>query len=200
MQLTSKQLETLRDLINIGVGRGADVLNTLLQVPISLEVLDVNCLTSEEFPRELGEADKQLCIVVMPFNGPLEGDSVLVLPGTSAEELVSIITGKETRPGLIDTLEAGTLSEIGNIVLNGVMGTISNNLGLSLIYQVPGFRQGELNLVHSPDSGREFASVLAQTRFQVDGLTVEGFIVLLLKESSLARTLERCDALLREEV
>jgi chemotaxis protein CheC len=199
MNPTPNQLEALREMINIGIGRGAGVLNTMLQSHISLQAPAVKMMTHSELPRLLDIEETKLCMVVMPFNGPLEGDSAMIFPFHGAERLVGCLTDRDVSSATMDTLEAGTLCEIGNIVLNGVMGTISNILGLNLIYQVPSFRQGEIGLVRPCPSKGSFVTLLARTCFEVEETRTEGFFTLFFEERSFVGLMERIDALIMEE-
>lgn len=199
MKPTPNQMDALREMINIGVGCGAGVLNTLLQAHINLTAPDIRCVTPSELPL-LGDFEAQkLCLVTMPFDGPLEGTATMVFPCSDACRLVGFLTGKEEEAAAIDTLEAGTISEVGNIVLNGVMGTISNILGLSLTYQVPTFRQGDSSLVHSVCRAPSFMALVAHTRFGVDGLEARGSLVLQVSEGCFERMLTLVDELLVKE-
>jgi chemotaxis protein CheC len=200
MNPSPNQLDALKEMINIGVGRGAGVLNTLLQAHISLEIPAVHTITPSELPGILESGDPGLCLVTMPFAGPLEGEATMVFSCENAGKLVGVLTGHPKEPVSIDTLEAGTVSEVGNIVLNGVMGTVGNILGLCLTYQVPGFRQGDSSLLQQQRNEDGFRAVLANTRFRVEKLEMDGLLVLRFAERSFGLLLDRIDNLILEEV
>lgn len=200
MKPTPNQMDALREMINIGMGCGAGVLNTLLQSHVKLAAPGLKCVTASEVPFLVELSARKHCLVSMPFSGPLEGTAAMIFPCADAFRLVGILTGCQDASEDVDTLEAGTISEIGNIVLNGVMGSISNLLGLSLTYQVPTFRQGDAQLVHSVCRGPDFTALVAHTSFGVDGLEAQGALVLQVTGSCFARMLTLVDELLLREV
>jgi chemotaxis protein CheC len=187
-------------MINIGVGRGAGVLNTLLQSHIVLEVPAIQLVTPSELGSRLPAGPNRFCMVMMPFVGQLEGQAALVFTCSGAARLVQAVTGQPAGPESIDTLEAGTVREVGNIVLNGVMGTVGNILGISLTYQVPGFRQGDTSLIQPPGKAGPYTAILANTRLRVEQLELEGDLVLLFAESSFTTMLQKIDDIILEEV
>lgn len=199
MNPSPNQLDALREMINIGVGRGAGVLNTLLQAHITLKIPAIQTVTPSELPKLLHLADDRLCLVNMAFSGPLEGEAILAFPCNNAGKLVGVLTGQKDLPRAIDTLEAGTVSEVGNIVLNGVMGTVGNILGLCLNYQVPTFRQGDLGMLQSSGCEGGYRAVLASAQFRVEQLEMEGSLILRFAESSFELLLGKIDNLILKE-
>uniref|UniRef100_A0ACD5GZE0 Uncharacterized protein n=1 Tax=Desertifilum tharense IPPAS B-1220 TaxID=1781255 RepID=A0ACD5GZE0_9CYAN len=50
----------------------------------------------------------------------------MIFPTESASTLVSLLTGEKPGTPDLEAVKIGTLLEVGNIVLNGVVGTVSN--------------------------------------------------------------------------
>ena len=200
MQPTQPQLEILRSLVNTGIGRGAGFLNELLSASLKLEIDTFNFLTANQLSEKWANGAEQLCEVVMPFNGTLEGEARAYFTLENAGMLVAFFTGKGEGRIPIDTLEAGTLSEIANIVLNGVMGTISRRLELNLIYQVPGVREGDRSMMSPSCSQRPFAILQARVNFFADGLAARGAIVLYIEERSFLEMTRKVDHHILEAV
>ncbi len=186
MKVTKEQLDSLRELINIGVGRGADVLNTILNSHIQLCVPLVKLLTREELNSELEiVGGERLASVNMRFKGNISGYAKLLFPSESALKLVLALSGEEEGPVDLDSIRAGTLAEIGNIVLNSVMGSISNILNLNLHYAVPNYLEGPANNLFLPNEiNPTTVTMLAKTRFMVAELKVEGDIVIFFEVGS----------------
>ena len=184
MQPTQAQLDALRGLVTTGIDRGSGVLNELLSPSLKLEIENFQYLTQSQLSAGMAKSVEQLCEVMMPFNGTLEGEARAYFTLEEAGKLVAFFTGKGEGPIPIDTLEAGTLSEIANIVLNGVMGTISRRLELNIIYQVPGVREGDRSMMSPSCSQRPFKIVQTRVNFLAEGLAATGDILLSIEERS----------------
>ncbi len=102
MNVTDYQLDALKELINIGVGRAAGMLNQILDNHVYLQVPDAKILSLMEIQEhKVAEFDvEKLSAVRLLFKGPFSGTASLVFPQDSAGKLVNILTGEE--PDAID--------------------------------------------------------------------------------------------------
>jgi chemotaxis protein CheC len=183
---TEYRIDALRELINIGVGRAAKVLSEMVNSRIILQVPFIKLLTPENLRREVGHlGEGHLAAVRLGFQGPFSGTAALVFPPDSASKLVAILTGEEMGTPDLDSVRVGTLSEVGNIVINGVMGSIANVLKLQIDYTLPTYTEDNIeNLVMPTDAAPDATAVLAHTRFTVEHLQIEGDIVLIFELGS----------------
>ena len=191
MNYTSEQIDALREVINIGIGKGADVLNTILRSHVHLQVPSLKILSSEELEAEVSKSGSEcLSCINLPFKGNISGVMELVFPAESASKFVIAITGEEADTTDMNSTRAGALSEVGNIVLNAVMGTISNILGFKLRYSVPGYTEGNYNsLLPVHPSVPDTTVVVVHTRFVVEKLEVEGSIIMFFEVGSFDKLL-----------
>lgn len=174
-------MDALKELINIGVGRGASVLNTMLQSHIQLEVPSVEIISKEELKDYISniDNDESISAVNMGFSGKFSGNTQLMFSTTSASHLVSTLSDEDVLNDSIDDIRAGTLTEIGNIVLNGVMGSISNILNLTFDYSVPTYFEGSTDdILGNVSDDSTPVILLARTQFNVRELNVSGTIIL----------------------
>lgn len=180
MKLSNEESDILRELINIGVGKAAGVLNQMTGMHIRMFVPDLRILSIDEMQKEQTEDDKSiLSAVYLDFEGEFSGAAGLVFPSQGASQLVSLLTGEEIIDEDLDELKVGTLTEIGNIVVNGVMGSIGNVLNQQLMYSTPSYMENTLpNLMtfNVPDS--RALVLMAQTRFDIEEKNIEGEIIL----------------------
>ena len=99
--------------------------------PIELDVPVVKVLEPRELPQELENlARDPLAAVQLNFRGPFSGSAALAFPPDSAAKLVAILVGEEPEGADLDAIRVGTLTEVGNIVINGVMGKLVKEEGL----------------------------------------------------------------------
>lgn len=175
-----RKKEILQELINIGVGQGAEVLNTLLGCHVKLEVPKIELTTVADLPSYLGlDRKEELSCVMMGYQGSLAGEVQLLFPIHAAEKMVSLITGETESDLDLDDIRQATLSEIGNIVINAVMGSLSNLFHFSLRYTIPEYLGGTIDEVLNTARLRELERVvLALTYFKIEELSLEGNIIL----------------------
>lgn len=187
MKLSTRQLDALQELVNIGIGQAAGVLNDMIDSPIRLQIPYLQILTPLDVQEELelhlnGE---QIAAVQLKFTGSFGGIAQLVFPTNSAAMLVTMLTGEEVGTHDLDSVKIGTLSEVGNIVINGVMGAISNVLQQRLNYSIPTYSEGTIaSLLISGGLATDTVVLLAQTSFMIERLHIEGDIILIFNVNS----------------
>lgn len=185
-----KTIEALTKLVNSGVVSGVEVLNAMLASDIRPDMPTIRVIepyTMLDAGQLLADDNSAFAIIEMGFHGSLKGNSGLVFQKENAWKFVEKIAGDDAGNGEFDFVSKGVLTEIGNIVLNRVMGAISNALAINLDYVVPNFFQGNLDRLwnHSPDK----AGLVAATKFRVDDFATEGNIVVFFDEASFSTLL-----------
>ena len=186
MNLLPAQIDALRELINIGVGKAAAVLSEMIECHITLQVPYIKMLTKTTLLEEIqGIGQDRFAAVKLGFHGSFTGTAALVFPPDSAIKLVTVLTNEEAGTPDLDAVMAGTLSEVGNIVINGVMGSISNVLKQHINYSLPAYIEDVIvNLLHTQDLNADTAIILAHTQFTIEQLQIEGNIILLFETRS----------------
>lgn len=196
MKLNFEQIDALQELVNIGVGHAASVLNEMVESHIKLQIPFVRILSPLDLKNNLSESfnGDKLSAVRLGFKGSFTGTAQLVFPRDSAALLVSILTGEEPGTPDLDAVKIGTLSEVGNIVINGVMGAISNVLEQRLDYALPNHIEGSVDLLFSSgDFAANAVVLLAQTRFNIERLDIKGEIILIFNVGSFDALLAAID-------
>lgn len=185
--LTGEKKDALMELINIGVGRAAGMLNQMTSHQIALQVPSIALVTLDDIGDAMdGRVDDLLAAVKMDFIGTFSGTAALLFPTASAAQLVSYLTDEEVGTPDLDALRAVTLTEVGNIVVNCVMGSITNMLNEQVKYSLPVYQEGRIAALVSSDTKLvDEWMLLVQTRFSIEELDVEGDIVLILEVGSL---------------
>lgn len=193
MQLQEAHIDALQELINIGIGRSAAMLNQMVDSRIVLEIPVVRVLTLSKLQQKLRERfnDGFLSAVQLNFTGSFSGKANLVFPTDSASTLVSLLTGEEPGTPDLDSVKIGTLSEVGNIVINGIMGSISNLLKQHLNYAIPMYLEDSIEKVLSLDeTSEQTVFLLAQARFAIEKLEIIGDIILIFEMDSFGVLIE----------
>lgn len=195
--ITEEQLDALQEFINIGVGRAAGMLNEMVEFPILLHVPVLNVFDSEALRREVMVRFNNHClsIVRLDFSGSFSGSAELVFPTESASTLVSLLTGEERDSPDLDEVKIGTLTEVGNIVINGVLGSISNLLRRRMSYRLPIYFEDTIERLLSSNYPFDINKIflLAKTKFEIKQLEIMGEIILIFEMSSFGELLDCID-------
>jgi chemotaxis protein CheC len=181
-QISSAHIDALQELINIGIGRAANMLNQMVESQINLGIPVIRVLSLKDLQKELKLRfnEKAFASVRLSFTGSFSGKANLIFPTESASMLVSILTGEGLGTADLDSVKIGTLSEVGNIVINGIMGSISNILNQHLHYGLPLYSEDSIEQILSLNNGSEqTVFLLAQARFDIEMLEIMGDIVLI---------------------
>lgn len=191
-------MDAFRELVNIGVGRAAAALNEMLESPILLEVPEVSMVSYEELNMQAVDGtiypDNNFSCVKLDFHGAFSGLAALVFPPDSAVKLVSSLTGEVPETPGLNGVMAGTLSEVGNIVINCVIGTIGNILEKPFDFSLPSFIQGRINeIIGLKWEVRPKGILMVKTHFMVQDSHVDGNILFVLEAASFDALLDAID-------
>ena len=192
MKLTALQLDALKELINIGVGNGAHLLNRMLDKPIALKAIDVKIINKSEL-KQLNDFDRNTSIVHMGFEGILRGRANLIFPNQDAVRLLSLIAPWLQVDTSIGQVKKNVLTEVGNILINGVIGSVSNQLNLQSSYSLPQYHQGDIEeLIEDSGTGRY---ILANTQYDIESEKITGSLLIFFELESIQVMQKYLDAL-----
>lgn len=175
--------DVLTEVVNMGVGQAASSLNSILDTHVDLSVPELRIINYGEGIEDLVSlTDVPLASVTLRFEGSVPGQAALLFPPESAVNLVNLLVPEES--GMedidLDAMRGEALTEIGNIVLNAVMGHFANFLKLHLEYSIPDFMfKSDINEIFRLNQIEgKFVIILAKTRFVVSEHSISGDILL----------------------
>jgi len=169
--------------MNIAIGRAADVLNTMLSSHIALSVPSIEMISKAELEARFSRSGSgKLAAIEMRCAGGLDASIELIFTSEDAARLADCVMGSSRAdPMERDSMRSGALCEIGNIVINAVLGTISNVIDVELTFTVPSYLEGEAAaLVAEISLANQGIILLVRTRFVVADLSINGDIALFL--------------------
>jgi chemotaxis protein CheC len=187
MDPTADDVDAIRELINIGVGRAAGMLNDITGCAITLNVPSIRIVDFADLPDGNDkEKDPALSTVSLNFRGPMSGLAALVFPPESAAHLVMLMTKETEEAGEMDAIRIETLKEVGNIIINAVMGSIANVLSQHLSYSLPTYQElGMGSLASSIHARVDDRLVIANAHFRIEETPIDGNILLILELGSM---------------
>ena len=184
-QFSQEQMDGLKELINIGLGRSGGILNAMLSTHIELSIPTVEHIAYEDLPQTLTPLNAPpLAATELDFHGDFTGAASLIFPLESAAQLTSILTHEEQHDNNLNLLEIDAINEVGNIILNSMMGTLSNILQIQLQYGLPCY---SVNLLDKkPTDPAPESVLLVKTNFSSSEHDIQGHILILFEVSSFA--------------
>jgi len=189
MDVDKESLDAITETINIGVGKSASLLNQMTGSHIRLRVPKLSVVRFKELEGTNWNfsGDEVMSTVMLEFQGNFSGVTAILFPPESAASLVMLLSG-ENEPGPeMDAIRMETLKEVGNIIINSVMGSISNILSQHLSFSIPVYYEGKLSEVTAARRNMEDDDwvIVAHTHFQIESSNIEGKILILLEVGSL---------------
>lgn len=187
MMLELKELErdALAEIFNIGVGLAADVLSQMVNEQVRLSVPVVELTSQQEATDRFLARDQQLCSIRQTYSGEVTTDAILMFPEENSLELVRMMVGGDMPLEQLTEMEQDAMAEIGNIILNAVISSLSNTLNLTFEGSLPEVSMvtGETIFNHGPGvvQGGSHASVLSLTiDFELSARQISGYLAFML--------------------
>ena len=197
MQITDDHLDAIKEMVNIGVGKAAGILNQMTDSHIQLSIPECKVFHPSELLQQSAFAeDEKISAVCLTFESPFSGTSALMFSSESAFNLVSILVDENDYSFDMDSLRIGTLQEVGNIVLNAVIGSLGNVLGENIEYTPPDYYEDSLkNLIAEYDENENMI-LFIRAHFGVENQLIEGDIIIIFRLSTFDNLLSSIESLM----
>lgn len=198
--------DVLKELFNISVGKSASILSEIIDKKILLNVPNVKIIDLEDKETSLEEhlpevLDGTMMISSISFKEKLTGKANLIFPADKMRKFINLCVNESSMDNKDDMnftdVDFDIIKEIGNIILNSLIGEIGNYLDIKLYYTVP-----EVKIFHKKDlkddiKNTEYTNILMlYITFNIDGSEIFGAIIINLTLDSLNELLSQIDLLM----
>ena len=187
MKLNELEHDALGEIFNIGVGLAADVLSQMVNETVRLSVPVVEMVSHEQANSYYVQRVKRpLCAIRQTYVGEVTTEAILMFPEENSLELVRAMVGNEVPVEELSDMERDAMAEIGNIILNAVISSMSTTLGLAFDGSLPEVSVIAAEEIFNEAMGRSEAAgdsstVLALTiDFELATRQVNGYLAFLL--------------------
>lgn len=208
MLMNEMQKDVLTELINMYIGQAANLLSEMVnqRIMLSVPVIELIDLSQDD------QSSRHLPSIFSPghiisssigFGQKLQGKAFLMFPAEQAKLLVNacleedaLVSDNQDSLGFMDT-DFDVLKEISNVILNAIIGELSNFLETRVDYTLP-----DIALIHISESESKILfkdstyMLLLHTNFHLSETQVKGVILIALSMNSVTWLLEKIDALL----
>lgn len=187
--ISELQLDAIREGINISMGRAASTFSNMINEHIQLSVPRLQFVPSKDALDYLNiNPEKEMHYVFQKYESTyFTSDVYLVFAREESLELVKLFLGTETEIQEMPQLEQEAMTEIGNILLNACVGSLSNMLKSTIHGSLPEFKKGfarnifSAKKIHEAD---EEMLMIVFIDFGVESKAIHGYIVLVLELNS----------------
>jgi chemotaxis protein CheC len=181
--LSELEQDALTELVNIGVSRAASSLRKMVGEQILLAVPAVDVVTQQVAARMIDQQGAERLIAVRQlFAGAIAGHALLILPESKGIDWALAVAGDDIPRDTAMGLTEDVLTEAGNIILNGCVGSIANMLQRSLAMSLPEVLRGNgssLLEIASSDTSDEVVLFL-YVNFSIRSRDLRGYIAIVM--------------------
>jgi len=174
--LTPRQLDAIREVVNIGAGHAATNLSALTRLRVMISVPRIEWAAGNvESTRDI-PGSGPLVIVAVPIIGVTDSGgerASLILARETALRMVALMLRRDNVADAIGPLEQSALNEMGNIVCAAYVGVLGTFLSKSVMIGTPELHEGERDALAHHVSG-----LMIETDFTFLDTTFEGVFVL----------------------
>ncbi len=200
MRLSQYHEDAIAEAVNIGIGRAASCLSEMVGATVLLNVPSVTFCAYAGACKQVSVAGGgPITSITQAFNGTIAGSAAIVLSEDDAITLAQLLHGDTHTATTLDILQQGILEEVGNIILNGVLGSLSNLMSAKLLYGVPKFKSNANLLLSLSSSGSDHNEhrdvLLANTRFAVAERSVQGSLLIVFDVGSVQVLIDALESL-----
>ncbi|NES23076.1 MAG: hypothetical protein F6K41_30195 [Symploca sp. SIO3E6] len=183
---TSKNNQTtnLEAIINSAVKEAITRLSELVESKITFENPMIEALPRLLVQKKLEEmlGNQLICISQISFTGNLSGTAQILLSQAAAETIALSLSEGLFNENEVAVIKADILSEISNIVINAVVGTLSNAFKYRVHYINPTYTEGYIyQIFDSMHLDSNSTIIMSNSHFKIDQLAVEGDFFLFFK-------------------
>ncbi len=182
-ELSSVQIDVLKEIGNIGAGNAATALAKILDRKIDMNVPKVEILEFKEVVELFGGEEIPASGIYFRFEGDLTGNIMFMLGLKSSKKLTNMLTGKDDTSDILDEIDQSALQEIGNILSGAYVSSITSLTNLNMKISVPSLSidmAGAILSVPIIQYGQMGDKVLLiETEFREGNNDVKGFFFLI---------------------
>lgn len=136
--LNALQIDTLKEIANIGAGNAATALADIMSDRVSMSVPDLEILDVAEIADFLGGPEKEAVGILLYVTCDMQGMLMFILEKELAHTLLSVLLNKQIDNwSQIDDMDMSALKEIGNIIAGAYVGSLATMADMDIRISPP---------------------------------------------------------------
>lgn len=187
--LSEIQLDTIREISNIGMGNAATALSQLINQTVHITVPRALIVDFNEIAQVIGGEELLVAAAYVQVVGAARGHLVLVFPAEDVRTLIHLILPGADSDVTKDELARSAVQEIGNILASSFLRSLAEMTQLNLLPTVPAVAVDYAGSIvtYVVASMYEITEklVVVKTEFDVSGKRIAGHCVFVPEPGSL---------------
>ncbi|CAA7623520.1 chemotaxis protein CheX [Magnetospirillum sp. SS-4] len=170
--------DAITEILNVAIGQAAASLSQLIEDEVTLSVPFVEFLNPALAALRIDQATGRTDSVAVRqrFTSAFSGDILLIFPESKSLDLVRSMMGDSVPLDSLTELEQEALLEVGNIILNACLGSLANQLGISIESSLPSYVRGRgTRILDAKHPDTELVMFL-QVDFSLAAKGVQGYL------------------------
>ncbi len=203
----SLELDILKELFNISVGKASSLLSEIIDRKILLNVPNIKLINLENEQFDVQEylpekSDGIFMISSISFDYELQGKASLIFSAEKMRAFIDLCVNDDNSESYYEMsfsdIDFDVIKEIGNIVLNSIVGDVGNLLNIKLTYTLPEVKVYNKEDIFK-DSSNQFSSILVlNITFLIEDTKIEGAIFVHLTINSLSELMAKIEKIKEE--
>ena len=189
------QKDALAEIFNIGVGQAANSLSQIVGETITPSVPTITILHSNDQADEINMITHKprIYAVSQDFTGGIDARAFLVFPEGKTQEIVRRMIGESVTADELSEMEQEALSEIGNIILNACMSSLSETLQADFCCSIPACHLGFADEILLANNTQDELLILCHIDFSIPRTKSDGYLAFLLSRTSFNALVKQVD-------
>ncbi|EOS65155.1 chemotaxis protein CheC [Oscillibacter sp. 1-3] len=135
-ELSSLELDTLKEIGSIGTGNAATSLSALIGKPVRIQTPEVRIMGYNEAIEWIGGPEEITAGVLVGMSGQISG----IMLSVQQLEFVNLVLDRSVEDYMeLQELESSALTEVGNIMISTFINALSGLAGIDIELTVPAF-------------------------------------------------------------
>lgn len=188
-KLNEIQIDTIREISNIGMGNAATALSQMIDQPVNITVPTAFIVEVTKVADVIGGAELSVAAAYVQVVGQARGHLVLVFPTDDVRKLINLIAPGAEADVTKDEMARSAVQEIGNILASSFLRSLAEMTQLNLLPTVPAVAvdyAGSI-ITYVVASMYEITEqlVVVKTEFDVGGQRIAGHCIFVPEPGSL---------------
>ena len=189
------QKDALAEIFNIGVGQAANSLSQIIGETITPSIPTITILYSNDQAGAINTTTHRprICAVSQDFTGSIDAKAFLIFPEGKTQEIARRMIGESVSVDELKEMEQEALSEIGNIILNSCMSSLSEMLQTGFHCSIPACHLGFADEILLAHSTHDDLLILCHIDFSIPMTKSDGYLAFLLSPPSFKALVKQVD-------
>ena len=195
--------DILKELFNISVGKAADMLSEIINKKIVLNIPNMEILDMKNKKNKLDNylpkvLDGTLMVSSISFKKILTGKANLIFPIRKMRTFINLCLNEEDNNNQMNftDVDFDIIKEVGNIILNCIIGEVGNFLEIDLNYTLPEVKVfNRIDFSRDIENNEDMYILLLYITFIIDETEIEGAVIIDLTFNSLNELIKKIDAI-----